>query len=37
MSRIILSVLRQAAESMTRGVARQILLERALDKDDQVA
>ena len=36
MSRIILSVLRQAAESMTR-VARQILLERALDKDDQVA
>ena len=36
MSRIILSVLRQAAEPLTtRDVALQLLVERALDKDDQ--
>ena len=36
MSRIILSTLRQAAEPLTtRDIALQLLLERALDKDDQ--
>lgn len=36
MSRIILSILRQAAEPLTtRDIALQLLLERALDKDDQ--
>ena len=36
MSRIILSVLRQAAEPLTtRDIALQLLLERALDKNDQ--
>ena len=36
MTRIILSVLRQAAEPMTsRDVAVQLLIERALDRDDQ--
>ena len=36
MTRIILSVLRQAAEPLTtRDIALQLLLERALDKDDQ--
>jgi hypothetical protein len=36
MSRIILSVLRQAAEPLaTRDIALQLLVERALDKSDQ--
>jgi hypothetical protein len=36
MTRIILSVLRQAAEPLTtRDIALQLLVERALDKDDQ--
>ncbi len=36
MSRIILSVLRQAAEPLTtRDIALQLLIERALDKSDQ--
>src|SRR5258708_35324396 len=36
MSRIILSILRQAAEPLTsRDVALELLVERALDKDDQ--
>ena len=36
MSRIILSVLRQAAEPLTtRDIAVQLLIERALDKSDQ--
>lgn len=36
MTRIILSVLRQASEPLTsRDIAVQLLIERALDKDDQ--
>src|SRR6185437_12505994 len=36
MSRIVLSILRQAAEPMsTRDIAVQMLIERALDKSDQ--
>jgi hypothetical protein len=36
MSRIVLSILRQAAEPLTsRDVALQMLIERALDKSDQ--
>src|SRR5947208_1785982 len=36
MSRIILSVLRQASEPLTmRDIALQLLVERALDKSDQ--
>ena len=36
MSRIILSILRQAAEPLTsRDIALQLLVERALDKNDQ--
>lgn len=36
MSRIILSILRQAAEPLTsRDIALQLLVERALDKSDQ--
>ena len=36
MSRIILSILRQAAEPLTsRDIALELLVERALDKDDQ--
>ena len=36
MTRIILSVLRQAAEPMTsRDIAVQLLIERTLDRDDQ--
>lgn len=36
MSRIVLSILRQAAEPLTsRDVALQLLVERALDKNDQ--
>jgi hypothetical protein len=36
MTRIVLSILRQAAEPLTtRDIALQLLLERALDKDDQ--
>ncbi len=36
MSRIILSILRQAAEPLTtRDIAVQLLIERALDKSDQ--
>ena len=36
MTRIILSILRQAAEPLTtRDIALQLLIERALDKNDQ--
>lgn len=36
MTRIVLSILRQAAEPLTtRDIALQLLVERALDKDDQ--
>ena len=36
MTRIILSILRQAAEPLTtRDIALQLLVERALDKNDQ--
>ena len=36
MTRIILSILRQAAEPLTtRDIALQLLVERALDKSDQ--
>jgi len=36
MSRIVLSILRQAAEPLTsRDIALQLLVERALDKNDQ--
>jgi hypothetical protein len=36
MSRLVLSILRQAAEPLTsRDVALQLLVERALDKNDQ--
>jgi hypothetical protein len=36
MSRIILSILRQAAEPLTsRDIALELLVERALDKNDQ--
>ena len=36
MTRVVLSILRQAAEPLTtRDIALQLLVERALDKDDQ--
>ncbi len=36
MTRIVLSIIRQAAEPLTtRDIARQLLVERALDKKDQ--